>query len=292
MRMGIPLLTAGVVCTIAVIGTVSDPAARKDRTAPASAAGRPEAPVTSAGDAEDPATWQLPIAAYMPTAAQTRMASGLRDGLIDACMEDAGFAAWTPAPDLPAIGGKTLTDWRYGIHDDALAARNGYHPAPAEQRAYDEALAEGAVDESGADDGQVRQCAEQSSGDVPALQTADLVAQIDGDTYRAAMEDPAVVAAFGQWSSCMTDKGYSYAKPMDANDDPAFTDPNTITPAEIATATADVACRDEHKVEKTWFDTEVVLQKAAIKKNQAALDKIKDTTRASAAQAEAYAAQR
>ncbi|MEU5343582.1 MULTISPECIES: hypothetical protein [unclassified Streptomyces] len=226
----------------------------------------------------------------MPTTAQTRMVAGLRDDLIDACMEDAGFAQWSPAPDLPSIGGKTLTDWRYGIHDAALAAKNGYHPAPAEQEAYDAAMAEGAVDESGADDGQVRQCAQQASGDVPTVQTADLVAQIDGDTYRAAMEDPAVAASFTKWSSCMEDKGYSYTKPMDANDDPQFSDPSDISAAEVATATADVACRDEHNVEKTWFDAEVVLQEAAIKKNQAALDKIQDGTQAAVAQAKAYAA--
>lgn len=290
MRIGIPLLAAAAVCTVAVIGTSSDQEGRKDPTVPGSAAKQPQAPQTPAEDPDNPATWQLPIAAYMPTTAQTRMAAGLRDDLIDACMKDAGFAQWAPAPDLPSIGGKTLTDWRYGIHDAALAAKNGYHPAPAEQRAYDAAMAEGAVDESGADEGQVRQCAQQASGDVPTVQTADLVAEIDGDAYRAAMADPAVVAAFTKWSSCMKDKGYSYTKPMDANDDPQFSDPSRITAAEIATATADVACRDEYKVEKTWFDAEVVLQGAAIKKNQAALDKIKDTTQTSIAQANAYAA--
>ncbi|WP_328769985.1 hypothetical protein [Streptomyces sp. NBC_00286] len=59
----------------------------------------------------------------MPTTAQTRMVAGLRDDLIDACMKDAGFGQWTPAPGLPSIGGKTLTDWRYGIHDATLAAK-------------------------------------------------------------------------------------------------------------------------------------------------------------------------
>ncbi|MDQ0956049.1 hypothetical protein QFZ24_010058 [Streptomyces phaeochromogenes] len=228
--------------------------------------------------------------AYMPTTAETRTVAELRNDLIDSCMKDEGFAQWTPAPDFPGIGGKILPDWRYGIYDAALSAKNRYHPALAEQRVNDAAMVEGAVDESGADDGQVRQCAQQASGDIPTVQTADLVAEIDGDTYRAAVEDPAVVAALTRWSSCMKDEGDSYAKPMEANDDPQFSAPSTISAGEITTATADVACRDAHKVERTWFDTEVVLPDAAIKKNRVALDKIKNTTETSIAQAKSYAA--
>ena len=98
------------------------------------------------GDPEDPATWRLPVETYAPTKAQTRMVSATRDELIDACMDKKGFPEWTPAPDLPDLGGTTLTDWRYGIHDAEEAHAYGYHPDPEAQKAYDGALAK---DQSG-----------------------------------------------------------------------------------------------------------------------------------------------
>ncbi|MEV3853706.1 hypothetical protein AB0J38_05185 [Streptomyces sp. NPDC050095] len=290
-KVGLPLLAAGAVCTVAAIGVTADQSDQNKHTS--STAAQPKAPVAKAsvGDPDNPATWHLPIEAYMPTTAQTRLVSGVRDDLMDTCMKAAGYDQWTPAPDLPPIGGKTVTDWRYGIHDAALAAQNGYHPDPAEQQAYDAAMTEGAVDETGADEAQVRECAQQADGSVPTAQTADLVQQIDGDAYQAAMQEPTVVSAFSGWSTCMKEKGYAYAKPMDANDDEQFNDPYTISDAEIATATADVACRDKYDVEKTWFDAEVVLQEAAIKENQAALDAIRTGTQSTVAKASALAKQ-
>ncbi|BFO16065.1 hypothetical protein SHKM778_24530 [Streptomyces sp. KM77-8] len=68
-----------------------------------------------------------------------------------------------PAP----LGGTTLTDWRYGIHDAALASTRGYHPDAAQQEAYDEAMEAGAVDLSGAPDSKVRECAAEVDGQVP-----------------------------------------------------------------------------------------------------------------------------
>lgn len=54
--------------------------------------------------------------------------------------------------------------------------------------------------------------------------------------------DSRVVAAFGSWSACMKNAGYSYATPMAAIDDPQW---GTTTPseAEVKAATADVECK-------------------------------------------------
>lgn len=54
--------------------------------------------------------------------------------------------------------------------------------------------------------------------------------------------DSRVVAAFGSWSVCMKNSGFSYATPMDAIDDPQWA---TTTPsaAEVKAATADVECK-------------------------------------------------
>ncbi|MFI6403263.1 hypothetical protein [Streptomyces sp. NPDC050548] len=238
----------------------------------------------------DPATWKLPIEAYLPTRAQARLVAGTRDDLLDKCMAAAGDPAWTPSPDLPAIGGKTLTDWRYGIHDAALAAKRGYHPYAAEQTAYDAAMEAGAVDTSGADGAVLDGCVTQVDGQVPATTArAALVQQISGDAFAQSEQAPDVVAVFAQWSSCMKDKGYTYAKPMDASDDARFNDPGTVSAAEVATATADIACRDKYHVEKTWFDAESALQRTAIAQHQAELDQVKADTARLVARAEAAA---
>ncbi|MFB6553248.1 hypothetical protein [Streptomyces sp. NPDC056405] len=282
--IAVPVLAAATVGAVAFAATLPDNP--QESRGPASAPQQAVAKATM-GDPDDPATWKLPMEAYLPTRAEHRLVSSSRDEVIDACMADAGYPQWTPAPDLPALGGKTLTDWRYGIHDAAKAAERGYHPDAEEQKAYDAAMEEGAVDESGADEGSLRSCVTQADGTAPALPADDLAQQISGDAFRQAEQDPKVVAAFAQWSSCMKDKGYDYAKPMDANDDPQFNDPSTVTDAEIATAKADVACRDKYQVEKTWFNAEARLQQTAIVQHEDELNRVASGAKTIVAKAKA-----
>ncbi|MBT2421911.1 hypothetical protein J7F01_14900 [Streptomyces sp. ISL-22] len=292
-KAAVPVLVAATVGAVAFSTAWPDrqPATSMQSSSAASAPQQRTAQVAAVGDPNDPATWKLPIEAYLPTKAQARLLSSTRDDLLDACMADAGYPDWAPAPDLPVVGGKTLTDWRYGIHDPESAAKRGYHPDPAEQRAYDEAMSAGAVDKSDADEVTLRNCVAKADGEAPALPYADLVQQISGDAFRQAEQDPRVLAVFNQWASCMKDKGYDYAKPMDASDDPSFSDPNTVTSTEIATAKADVACRDQFGVEKTWFDAEVRLQQAAIAQHRDELNQVVKATRAAVARAEFAAGQ-
>jgi hypothetical protein len=291
-KVAIPALVAaavGVVAFATAWSGAQQPAQPAQPAQQRPAAGKQVARGQSANTA-DPATWKLPIEAYMPTKAQARLVADSRDGLLDTCMADAGDPAWTPAPDLPAIGGKTLTDWRYGIHDAALAAKRGYHPDAAEQTAYDAAMEAGAVDESGTGDAELRGCVTEVDGQVPATTAkAALVQQISGDAFVQSEQAPGVVAVFAQWSSCMKDKGYTYAKPMDASDDAGFNDPGTVTGTEIATATADIECRDKYQVEKTWYDAEAALQRTAIAQHQAELDQVKADTARIVARARAAA---
>jgi len=222
------------------------------------------------GDPQNPATWRLPVERYAPTKAQTRMVSTTRDELIDACMNTKGFPGWTPAPDLPDLGGTTLTDWRYGIHDAEEARANGYHPDPEAQQAYDDALA---LDQSGnTDRNALRSCVEQADGGVPRLAVSPLVNEIGGYSYQMARETPEVQKVFKQWSECMKTKGYTYAQPMDAAEDPRFVTSDTAIQLEKDTAVADVACRDEFQVEKTWFDAEARVQEQEISKSRQELE--------------------
>lgn len=240
---------------------------------------------TFVGDPEDPATWRLPVETYAPTKAQTRMVSSTRDELIDACMDKQGFPEWTPAPDLPDLGGTTLTDWRYGIHDAEEAHAYGYHPDPEAQKAYDDVLAQ---DQSGNTDRDVlRSCVDEADGGVPRLAVSPLVNQIGGYSYQMARETPEVQRVFEQWSECMKTKGHTYAQPMDAAEDPRFITSDKATELEKDTAAADVACRDKFHVEKTWFDAEAHIQEQEISKSQQELEEQQADIKAAVAKARA-----
>ncbi|MGW4020309.1 hypothetical protein [Streptomyces sp. NPDC005009] len=223
----------------------------------------------------------------MPTQSQARLVTSTRDDLIDQCMDEAGYPAWEPAPDLPEIGGKTLTDWRYGIHDAELAAERGYHPAAGEQEAYDAALAEGSVDESGAPDDVVKGCAGEVDGMVPALAVSGIIERISGESYSESHKNPKVVAAFAKWSACMKGKGYEYKAPMDANEDLRFADPTKVSQLEIETASADIACRGEADVTRTWFDAESAIQRTKIAEHLDEVNAEAEATKQSVTKAEA-----
>ncbi|MFK0016281.1 hypothetical protein [Streptomyces sp. NPDC091027] len=227
------------------------------------------------GNPNDVATWRLPLEAYQLSAEQTRTISSARDGLIDQCMDAAGYPQWTPAPDLPPLDGVSPMDSRYGIHNAQRAAKRGYHPDEATQKEYSAAVAVGAVDQSGADAKVLRKCASQADAKAPQAQRAEVVSKAEASSFLASKKDPAVLDVFAKWSACMKAKGYNYGEPMDAHEDVRFHDPSVVTELEIATATADVQCRTEHKVQKVWFDVETRLQQKVVKENQPAFEEAK-----------------
>ncbi|MFE4874869.1 hypothetical protein [Streptomyces sp. NPDC056682] len=293
IKVAVPALAAVAVGAVAVVGITANSSTNKAGTSPAGTAEK-AAPADPAkpfiGQADDPATWRLPIEEYTPTKSQSLLVSTSRDQLMKNCMTAAGFPQWAPAPDLPTVGGKTLTDWRYGIHDPAQAATRGYHPDAEAQKAYDKAMMAGAVDKSHADKGQVRHCVEAAGTQVPTVQSSETVETITGDSYKEAAKDPKVVAVFAQWSSCMKAKGYSYREPLDTVDDSRFHDPNEVSGLEIATAKADLECRSHNPVARVWFDAESALQTKAIKSHQRELDALKAENASTVSKASAVAA--
>ncbi|MFD0719312.1 hypothetical protein [Streptomyces globosus] len=270
MPLGIAILVAGIgVGGWAFLG-------QEDSTRNASESAILNSPAAAhVGNPHDVATWRLPLEAYQPSTEQTRTISSARDGLIDQCMDAAGYPQWTPAPDLPRLDGASPMDSRYGIHNAQRAAKRGYHPDEATQKEYSAAVAVGAVDQSGSDAKVLRKCAGQADAKAPQAQQSEAVSKADASSFLASMKDPAVLEVFAKWSACMKAKGYVYAEPMDAHEDVRFHDPSMVTELEIATATADVQCRAEHKVQKVWFDVETRLQQKTIKENQPAFEEAK-----------------
>lgn len=65
-----------------------------------------------------------------------------------------------------------------------------------------------------------------------------------GNSAMQADEDPRVLKAFEQWSSCMAESGYRYATPWDSIDDPSWATAEA-TEKEIAVAVTDVECQQK-----------------------------------------------
>jgi hypothetical protein len=276
-RIVVPTAVAAAVVAAALSinwssGLQADPAQEKG------AGSAQEKDARSAGSvSDDPATWRLPIEAYLPGPPQgvAGFAAATRDGRIDECMEAAGFADWEPAPDLPSLGDDSLTGDRYGVHDLEQVQKSGYHPDPDKLKAYNKALLE---DHSMETDREILlECARKVDGrpgealDV-AAQKPTVAEEIAWYSYRDSKSDPTVLNVFTQWSACMKAKGYEYEAPMDANDDPQWATDGGSTQKEIETAVADVECRSKHHVAKVWFDAESTIQQKMIKRNVKALE--------------------
>lgn len=267
-------LAAGTIIT--GISTDSPPLSPNVKATPAGVA------KAQVGDPEDPATWVLPIQTYMPTSQQARTVTSSRDELMDSCMSEAGFPEWEPSPTLPTLGGDNDMDARYGINDLEPAQKFGYHPDPEGQKAYDDAINADIAGNATIDQKALLTCVKQINQTVPRVNTPELIDRIGGDSWKEAQETPEVKAKFANWSACMEARGYTYAKPMDANDDSKWTvsESGEVSAEEKAVAVADVECRDKYAVEKAWFDAEAQIQQQAIAQHAADLDKLKSAMQA------------
>ncbi|MEV5507275.1 hypothetical protein [Streptomyces orinoci] len=252
----------------------------------------------------DPATWTLPLLAYRPTAEQDKSIADAETTLVRQCMKRLGID-WSPAPALPPIGPRNLLDWRYGIHDPELTARRGYQPDAAQLARYNAAVRAQSARPSPSIDTQVALGGTDMPADVvkqasPEVRNGSLggrklppggcfgearrtlgsathgisplVQKLTNASYGESKNDPRVKEVFGRWSACMREKGLKYAAPMDANDDPRFRpNPNGVSPLEISTAMADLACRDTYRVAEVWHEAEVRVQLGYIQRNKDAL---------------------
>ncbi|MFB6578787.1 hypothetical protein ACFCYC_15465 [Streptomyces sp. NPDC056402] len=297
-RLLVLFAAAGAVVTAAGIW-VSD-----DTRNPAAAG--PPAAAPHVGTPADPATWTLPLSRYRADEAERKTVARAEFSLLQRCAQRFDITI-EPDPELPPVGGRNVMDWRYGIHDPAQIAEQGYKPDPVQRARYEEVLRETArkplptpdervvlMGSAVPDDVRGRASEEARSGhrhgrQIPeggclgearrALGTSTdgtprLADRLFNASSPAAEQGPDVTAAFTRWSQCMADAGFVYAKPMDANDDPKFGlgSSGAATPVEIATARADLTCRIRHRVAQTWHAAETRIQEQNIRDNQAELD--------------------
>lgn len=76
----------------------------------------------------------------------------------------------------------------------------------------------------------------------------------------------------GKWSACMKKAGYSVTDPMDASNQLSFQNEELSSPAAVAAATSDVACKKEVNLVGVRYAVTAAYQKRLIDKNAETLN--------------------
>lgn len=184
------------------------------------------------------------------------------------CMRRHGFT-YRPVvpPDAAAASGATepIARLPYGLVDGTRAVRLGYADpdvdgqgrggflTAAPPSAFDRAL----NGSSATDPGCRAQAARTLAAGLDEAQLGQVQAMIENGR-RDAARSTAVSAAVGRWRQCMGQAGH----PFDSPDDAAFAAwPETPDRDEIATAVADVRCKQREGWLTAWWTGESVAQR-------------------------------
>ncbi len=228
----------------------------------------------------------LPLDTYLLSVSELDRVGQARRVLTHGCMQRLGYS-FPPLTQGPPTGPSSWNERRYGVADPALAARYGYglgprdpasHPgrpdetganAPttAQLRALDgtDRTAHGVPVPAGGCTGQANQ---RLAAGAPAADV-DLPQQLSSESFNRSSTDPAVARADTAWSRCMKAAGYRYANPLDPPGDPRWKHgPRAV---QIATATADVHCKQQTNLVGIWFTVEAGYQRQLIATRRAAL---------------------
>lgn len=248
----------------------------------------------------------LPIDAYALSTVEVGQMGRVRMLLAGECMRGFGFDfdarsvgaddSQSRVQDVGTHGNRR----RYGVTEEAVAARYGYHLAstvagdkPAGKRQSDHGFGEMTAAKEAVLFGRRadgKALTEVSGRQVPAggcfgeasskisntgeLAEAVVVSRIASESFERSLNDSAVTAAISKWSACMKAKGHTYPNPLDAAG--AFDlDTPTVPVKEITAAKADVQCKREVGLVDTWMGFETRYQKAEIEKHAEELRAIK-----------------
>jgi hypothetical protein len=226
----------------------------------------------------------LPLDAYLMNEKQQETFSTAVLVLGRDCMKSFGLS-WP-------VNGQKASDWtppnarRYAIVEPQKAKTDGYHLSaattePAAQKAPspeamnvwagqgERTFAGKPVPAGGCAGEAVRQLTRGAPTADPGLPE-----KLQLQTYARTKADSRVVRAFAAWSACMQAKGFSYPDPYAASADQRWRTPKA-GPAEIAVATADVACKSQTRLPGLMLAVETAYQNRAAAQNAAALTAVK-----------------
>lgn len=193
-------------------------------------------------------TFRLPMAAYSYTADEYATIEAAEQVLAKRCM--AGYSLGYRPPERTAVA--PGVDRRYGLSEQDAALAPGYRLPPSQPPAQDEELSKEQI-----------------------IETA---LHISSQSYQDSMARPEIQTAFQKWSTCMKEKGYTYASPMDPPSVGKFQE-GPVTVVEKATAQADVACKTRTDLLNSWFAVESEIQQAMIAGDAKVLGELRELHR-------------
>ncbi|WEV27707.1 hypothetical protein OYE22_22885 [Streptomyces sp. 71268] len=246
----------------------------------------------------------LPVDAYLLTNREEDAFVRARHTLVTRCMARFGFR-YGPLPE-PGFRTRNRTQHRYGVSDPQQTATHGFappgsprHQKPRRKRSSlspamslvlsgtdDPKVMPGSVEAKGGQRingrtvpnggcfGQAMDALKARDGDGGG--DAELARRITGESFDRSRRDPRVKEVFTRWSRCMRDRGFSYADPVAANNDPAWRTP-TPSATERRAATADAVCKRQENVIGVWWTVEAAYQQREIDRHRGELADIRAT---------------
>ncbi|MGI5526961.1 hypothetical protein ACQEVX_05850 [Streptomyces syringium] len=263
-RLSIALLACG-----ACLATASCSTGGGKDAPTAGPAAPPTVPTTpSAGARPGP----LPLDSHFLSREDHRKLRSALDLLVAACMKRAGVPL-PPAPEAAAEPPRH--ERRYGISSPDQAARYGYHlaertppPTPPPVTARQQRALSGTPDGKPGPGGSPPEgcnaaAARKITGTASFPADALVVRQLNMDSFEQSKNDARVRTVLRKWSDCMKAGGFSYAGPLDAPR--AMAAGPRASAREIATARADIACKDRTRLIGVWSAVETAYQHRLIK---------------------------
>jgi hypothetical protein len=275
----------------------------------ARAKGRPPVSVGPIPPVSSDRAINLPLNGYADVATLDQTALSEADALLtQQCMTSRGFVYTAQAPPAQIAALMQDTEYAFGLTSPAQAAAFGYSQprsavaaaaGPAflggfatfgdlarQQRPWTIALLGFAP---GARVGPVRQpgCLQQAESELYGARgaLADPVPAIAVQASTWTQSDPRIQALDARWSRCLAARGFRYGNPEQPADAhwPARPAPDS---AEIRTAEADVACKEQVNFAHTWLAVEAAYQSALIEQDLSTLSALQASFRTMLARAE------
>ena len=246
--------------------------------------GRPRISLGPIPPADSSQVINLPLGTYADVAfSQQTVLSEAQTLLTQKCMTNRGFVYSIQATPSQAQTLVQSAEYPFGVTSEADAATYGYgqpgssapQAGPAflggfqtfgdlarQARAWTVALL-GFAPGARIGPRQAQGCLSEASIELYGSRggLSDPVPQIAIEAARWTESDPRVEAVDSAWSQCMAAHGYHYSAPQDAADRGW---PSKPTPAETATAEADVSCKQAVNLDNTWLAVEAAYQSALI----------------------------
>ncbi|MGW1397269.1 hypothetical protein ACWCRF_01000 [Streptomyces sp. NPDC002405] len=244
----------------------------------------------------------LPLDSYGVSAEQRAVLDQAVDELAGTCMKAKGYT-WPARPKRLGVA-RSANERRYGVTDPGTVRVYGYHLAPpagvtAEQLAEEtrqekkrkalmtDALTKAYTGRDGATTGTsltggCRGEALKQLGllRLEALNAVDLAQQ---QGWKRTEADSRAKAVNAKWSACMKKAGHTYADPHAAAGDPTWwtegegdsAAPKKTRAREIATAVADVKCKQQVDYVTVWQSVETTYQNKIIEANKQDLEDVR-----------------